>query len=280
MINDTTSANQDDIVLLKLYKEYYRSGKVRLKGGYANGMKIGIFREYADSGELINGYLYDKDTVIAEGLVRSDGNYEGDWKHFYKSGELKATGPYEDGIRTGEWIFYFKNGKKEQVGKFKENQYYGEWKWYYSNGQLRRSEYFNKRELLEGVVTEWDSTGNEITRGEYYNGLQEGGWFYHVGDYKEVGEFTIGLQNGMWNHYYRNGKTAFRGTYDEGEPKGKHIFYHDNGLKKKVGKYQGGEKNGIWRTFNRRGEEIETIVYKRGEIRRINGFKVEPFEAE
>lgn len=280
MINDTTSMNPEDIVLIELYKEYYPSGKVRLKGGYANGMKKGIFREYSETGEVINGYLYEEDTMVAEGLVRPDGNYEGEWKHYYKTGELKAVGTYEDGVLTGKWTYYFKNGKTEQVGKYKENLHFGEWKWYFSNGQIRRLEYFNRKEKLEGLVTEWDSTGKEITNGEYYNGLREGSWFYHVGDYKEVGQYTIGLEDGLWTHYYLNGRIAFKGNYDEGEPKGKHIYYHDNGIKKKVGKYQAGEKNGIWRSYNRRGEEIETIDYKRGEIKKINGFKVQPIEEE
>ncbi|MCG8576249.1 MAG: hypothetical protein MI810_15270 [Flavobacteriales bacterium] len=280
MKDDTTSMNPEDIVLIKLYKEYYRDGKVKLIGGYSNGMKSGIFREYSQAGELINGYLYEKDTMVAEGIVRFDGNYEGEWKHYYKSGELKASGIYEDGVKSGKWTYYYKNGKKEQEGKFKENQLYGEWIWYYASGQRRRTEYYNRKEKLEGTVTEWDSLGNEISRGDYYNGLREGSWFYHVGDYKEVGEYTIGLQNGNWRYFYKSGKLAFSGNFNEGEPKGKHIYYHENGIKKQVGKYLGGEKNGVWRTYNQRGEEIETIHYKRGEIFKINGFRVEPFEDE
>ena len=280
MVNDTTSVNSDDIVLIELYKEYYPDGKVRLVGGISNGLKSGIYREYSEGGELINGYLYKKDTLLAEGMILFDGNYQGDWKEYYKTGELRATGTYEDGVKTGKWTYYYKSGKKEQEGNFKNNQLSGQWTWYYENGRTKRTEYYNYNGNLEGLVTEWDSLGNEIAKGEYFDGHQEGEWFYHVGDYKEVGAFTIGLKNGIWKYYYKNGKLAFTGLFDEGEPKGKHTYFFDNGLKQQEGKYSGGVKNGIWRTYNRRGEEIETIQYKNGEIFKINGFRVPPAVVE
>ena len=173
-------------------------------------------------------------------------------------------------------MYYFENGKKEQEGTFKDNQLSGEWNWYYANGQLRRKEFYNRQEQIEGTVYEYDSLGNELTQGDYYNGVREGSWFYHVGDFKEVGSYSMGLEDGVWKHYYKNGKLAFMGEYSDGEPKGKHVYYHLNGLIKEEGKYLGGEKHGNWHEYNDRGELIQVIEYKRGEINRIDGFKVEP----
>ena len=127
-------------------------------------------------------------------------------------------------------------------------------------------------------MVEYDSTGNEIARGEYYEGLQEGPWFYQVGDHKEVGSFTVGQPDGMWFHYYKNGKIAFAGVFEEGIPKGKHTWYHTNGIKKKIGKYSGGVPHGVWRSYDVMGEATEEIVYKNGETVKINGFKIKPAE--
>ena len=85
----------------------------------------------------------------------------------------------------------------------------------------------------------------------------------------------MGQPDGVWRHYYKNGKIAFVGSYDEGEPKGRHIYYHQNGIKKMDGKYLGGSKDGKWRTYDEMGEVTEEITYKQGEIYKINGFKVE-----
>jgi len=278
MIDDTTSGNSEDLIIIKLYKEYFPNGKVKLIGGYGNGMKFGIFREYNIEGDLVNGFIYKQDTIIAEGMIKFDGSYDGEWINYYKTGEILSAGHYENGQQQGKWIYYYKNGKKEQVGNFRNNRLYGNWTWFYYQGQVRRTETYNGQGNLEGLVMEFDSLGIEITKGEYFNGIKEGAWFYHVGDYKEVGSFTLGRPNGQWNYFYKNGKIAFSGFFDEGEPKGKHILYHKNGIKKVIGKYIGGEKHGNWKTYNERGEEVETIYYKRGEIYKINGFKVKKIE--
>lgn len=280
MEGDTVAGHVSELVIIELYKEFYPNGKAKLVGGIDNGMRTGIFREYDEEGKIINGYIYEKDTMIAEGLITGDGTYQGPWTLYYKSGKIKAKGEYVDSKREGKWIFYYSNGKKEQEGQFKENKLKGEWIWYYRNGQVQRQEFYNKNERLEGTVYEYDSLGNEMTKGDYYNGEREGDWFYHVGDFKEVGAYTVGMQNGVWNYYYKNGKVAFTGNFVEGEAKGKHIYYHQNGIPKLVGKYLGGEKNGKWISYNDMGEKIQEIEYKRGEIYKIDGFKVTPIREE
>ena len=280
MKGDTIAGHSNELVIIELYKDFYENGKIKLVGGLDNGIKNGIYREYDQSGAIKNGYIYEKDTLIAEGIITGNGTYEGEWKHYYKSGQLKSQGLYTNSKKEGKWTYFYADGKREQEGNFKDNKLQGSWTWYYQNGQVKRKEFFNNKELLEGTVFEYDSLGNEITQGDYYNGLREGEWFYHVGDHKEVGEYTLGFETGKWNHYYENGKLAFTGVYDEGEPKGKHIYYHKNGLKRLVGKYLGGEKNGTWKAYDEKGIQIQEIEYKRGEIYKIDGFKVTPVTEE
>lgn len=279
MTSDTTNT-KSDIVLIALYKEYYPGGKIKLVGGMNESLKSGIFREYDEAGNLKNGYIYKNDTLVSEGMILFDGTYQGAWKNYYPSGKLLSAGMYVAGVQSDLWTYYYANGKKEQEGKFRNNIPYGTWNWYYPNGQLKRNETYNAYGKLEGTVTEYDSTGTEIASGEYYDGLQEGAWFYQVGDHKEVGSFTVGQPDGVWYHYYLNGKIAFVGAFEEGTPKGKHTWYHQNGIRKMTGKYVGGVQHGVWRTYNEMGEETEEIQYKNGEIYKINGFKVAEIEEE
>jgi antitoxin component YwqK of YwqJK toxin-antitoxin module len=267
-------SNGEDVELIQLYKEFYpNSHQPKLVGGFFNGMKQGMFRAYDQSGNIINGYIYKNDTIIGEGIILPDGTFDGHWKYFYSNGNLKSEGDYINGTKNGIWTFYYSDGKKQQVGKYKNEIPTGEWKWYYPNGNIRKIEYY-KNGKLEGSQIEYDEQGNEIAKGDYYNGVREGDWFYHVGDYKETGQYTLGYKNGIWKSYYKNGKLAFIGLFDEGQPKGKHIYYHKNGVKKQVGKYQAGLKNGNWKTFNENGEVIEILKYKRGELTAVNGEKV------
>jgi len=270
---DTTKL-VEDIELIEMYRENYSyTVKKRLIGGLYHNMKEGMFREYDTTGQVINGYLYKNDTIIAEGIILDNGIYNGVWKYYYSTGELKSKGDYINGSKNNLWIYYFKNGQIQQKGKYKNEQPTGEWKWYYQNGQLRRVEYYRKNKL-EGTQIEYDRQGNEITHGEYYNGLKEGKWFYHINGFKETGLFTMGYKTGQWKYYYNSNKLAFEGEFDEGQPKGKHVYYHQNGVKKKVGKYQIGEKHGYWKTYNNLGELTESLKYKRGKLIGINGQKI------
>ena len=280
MKGDSITSDPGAIVLIDLYKEYHQNGKVKLLGGLNKGMKSGIFREYDDQGKEIQGYIFSKDTLVSQGKIQAGGIFEGEWITYYKTGKIKSSGPYKNGMKDGDWVYYYPNGEKEQEGRFREDVLTGKWVWYYSKEKVKREEFYNSKGLLEGTVTEYDSLGNELARGDYYRGRREGAWFYHVGDYKEVGAFTLGLPDGMWQYFYKNGKVAFTGEFAEGEPKGKHTYFHKNGLRKKFGKYAGGEKHGIWREFNNRGEQVESIQYKRGEVYKINGFRVNSIESE
>jgi uncharacterized protein len=280
MVGDSIASNPGGIVMVDLYKEYHSNGKLKLLGGLNKGKKSGVFREFDKEGNLIKAYIFIKDTLVSEGMIQSGGVFIGEWKTYYRSGEIKAKGPYVNGKKDGDWIFYYEDGEKEQSGRFKEDVLMGQWNWYYHNGQLKKEEFFNRKGLLEGIVIEYDSLGIELAKGEYFNGKKEGAWFYNVGDYKEVGSFVFGEPDGLWMYYYLNGKIAFKGEFLEGEPKGKHVFYFKNGLRKTVGKYAGGEKHGLWRTFDKSGEQTEVIQYKRGEIYKINGFRVREVDLE
>ncbi|MEX1002318.1 MAG: toxin-antitoxin system YwqK family antitoxin [Crocinitomicaceae bacterium] len=280
MKGDTVASDPGGVVIVDLYKEYHENGSVKLMGGLSHGLKSGIFRKYDKEGNLIKGYVYARDTLFAKGMIESGGIFTGEWTTYYGNGVIKSKGSYENGRKNGKWIFYYPNGKKEQEGRFKDDVLIGQWIWYYQNGQIKREEFYNNRGLLEGTMVEYDSLGNELAKGEYYNGQQQGAWFYHVGDFKEVGAFTLGQKDGVWTHYYLNGKVAFIGGYNEGEPTGKHTYYHQNGMRRLIGKHSGGQRHGLWREYNERGEEIETIRYNRGEIEKINGFSVNKIDTE
>ncbi len=280
MVVDSLGGSSQEVVMIDMYKEFYPTGKLKLLGGIDGGLKTGMFREYDEQGQIITGYIYERDTLIAKGFISGDGVFQGAWNYYYKTGVVMAKGEYVNSKKEGKWIYYYENGKKEQEGSYAVNKLKGEWNWYYMNGTLQRKEFFNKNEQLEGLVVEYDSIGNEIAKGEYYNGVREGEWFYHVGDYKEIGAFSAGLENGVWNYYYKNGKLAFTGEFVEGQRKGKHIYYYPNGLIKEVGKYVAGVKHGKWIAYNNKGEQIQELEYKRGELDRIDGFKVIPIVEE
>jgi antitoxin component YwqK of YwqJK toxin-antitoxin module len=55
--------------------------------------------------------------------------------YFYKSGVLKARGPFLDEKMEGEWHFFHENGSLAQIGHFRANQKHGAWVRYNRQGE-------------------------------------------------------------------------------------------------------------------------------------------------
>lgn len=251
--------------LLEIRKVYYPNGKVRESGGYKNNYKIGVFSHYDSLGNYLYSSVYKKDTLLAEGTVLPTGMYDSSWVFYYPTGEKKSDGEYENGAKNGKWSFYYEDGKKAQTGIYKKDLVDGIWTWYYKNKQIRRTEYYYKGKL-NGEVLEYDSLGNELTKGNYQNDKQEGAWFYHVGDHKEVGQFSYGKRTGLWIYYFENGKIAFKGEFKDGEPDGRHKTYYENGILDETGKYTRGNKIKTWKKYSSKGELLHTFFYKSGKL--------------
>jgi antitoxin component YwqK of YwqJK toxin-antitoxin module len=267
----------EESIVLDLKSTYFENGTVRSTGGYVDGKKEGTHRTYNEDGSVSTGEVYKGGLKVGEGLVDAQGGYQGSWKLYYPTGELKAEGAYENSNRTGDWIFYHPTGKIEHKAKYLNGLPHGPWKWYYENGVLRREESF-RRGKEEGVVIEYDLEGNIVTQGNYISGFRDGEWFYHVGDHIEKGTYRDGERTGQWIYEFPDEKLNYKGSYVSGLAVGKHKWYHPNGQLRMDGKYSSGVRVGTWRTYDEQGVEFLNIKYKNGIEVKINGKKV--IEAE
>ena len=222
-----------------------------------------------------------KEDYLGEGVIDGSGVKQGPWKEYYADGELRAEGDYLDGSRYGKWKFYHQNGKVEQTGKYvKGGKPHGLWMWYYPEGMVLREESFRKGKE-DGELVEYDTAGNEMVKGAFIDGLEDGDWFIQIGEYREEGGFIDGLRHGEWIHYYTsNNEVSFKGEFIEGEAHGKHTYYHDNGRRMLEGKYELGLKQGDWKRYDRDGLLVLTIKYKDGHDVKIEGKRVKPSQEE
>lgn len=260
-------------VILDIRNTYYPDGSVQSTGGYVDGKKEGMHRQYSTTGEITGGIVYRRGEKVAEGIIDEKGNYQGYWKLYYPSGELKAEGNYIDSKKDGEWTYYHRNGQIEHHAKYFEDLPQGAWTWYYSDGKLRRKEFYRKGKE-DGPSVELANGGDTITSGTYNAGYKQGEWFYHMGDHTEEGSYEDGERTGEWIYTYANGRIAFRGEYIAGMEVGKHQWYYPNGTLKKEGKYRSGIKTGTWKSYNELGVTELEIKYKNGEVFKINGRRV------
>ena len=263
-----------ELVRLEIETEFFDNAKPRLIKSFKNGVPEGIWKEYNDTGKIVNSYVYSAGLKLGEGVVDEAGIKEGPWKEYYPDGVLRSEGEYKAGLRFGLWKFYYPSSKLEEVGKYTTNERPdGLLKWYYENGQLLREETFIKGKE-EGDYIEYDESGKVVVKGQYIEGLEEGEWISEEGDTNEVGAYELGMKKGIWTVYYDNGELSFEGEYSNGDPIGKHIYYYKNGRKMLEGKYEAGEKVGEWKRYNEDGTPLLSIEYNAGVEKRYDGQKI------
>ena len=273
-VDDIKQEEVAELVKLNIRKNYYKNGKVKVIASYKKGIPEGIRREYSPEGKIERSYIFKNGKIIGEGIITEKGEKDGQWKEYYEDGNLKAEGSYNKDIKTGNWNFYHKNRTLEQEGSYTDKgKKEGIWKWYYDTGRLLREENFYNG-LADGLMTEYDEKGEIITQGEFIEGLEDGMWFYEMGDHREEGEYIDGLRNGVWKYFFDDGKLSFEGKFIDDNPNGKHIYYWDNGNIKEEGFYSMGRKEGEWKKFDYEGVLLLVISYKNGIETKYDGIKI------
>ncbi len=275
-VNGELQEGAAEVAKVEIKREIYpETGTLKFKGAYQNGKPTGVHREYDKEGEVVASTIYDQGIKLFEGVVDAAGLKQGPWKHFYRSGELKAAGSYKDDLKVGQWKYYFRDSTIEQRGNYIRGKADGLWEWFYADGSTLREEEY-RLGLEDGSSIEYNDTGAVVAKGEYIDGYKEGKWEYTINDHKEIGSYFEGLRSGNWQHFYlSNGQIRFEGAYENGQPNGTHSYYYDNGQVKRRGNYQGGIKEGIWEFFEKNGERTVTIEYENGEEIRYNGEKID-----
>ena len=266
--------------LLDMKSTFDEAGRLIFSGGYKDNIPVGIHRFYDTTGAVENAYLYNElGQKISEGIIDDQGRRLGSWTDFFPTGEVRATGTYQNNQRSGAWTFYYLKGGVEQRGRFQRGRYQGTWTWYYPNGNVWREErYFNGRE--DGEFVEYDLTCNILTKGEYMNGEKEGAWIYQVGDHEERGNYVIGLREGDWTYFYNNGKVKYEGYYSQGNPDKRHKFYYPTGQIKEEQYYELGIRERNWKKYDEEGNLVMTITYRNNLEQRINGIRVKLPESD
>lgn len=138
-----------------------RTGHTLLEGQLADGVKIGLWREFHPGSAIV----FQEGTY--EGGVR-----QGQWKRYYPSGSLHEEGSFVDGLREGPWSLFRETGELMKEGSYRAGHRVGLW-------VLR------------------DATGLVRERGEYRDGLREGYWEFRSpgGDLdSRTGHYRRGLR--------------------------------------------------------------------------------------
>lgn len=115
---------------VEVFREYHQNGNLKCCGQYKNNVKIGIWKYYNNSGEIISGDIFENggrnrwhvkfgpdSTAIFEGHFVDD-TLNGYAKHYYSNGKVKSEGTYRKNQKNGYWKEYDVNGNILWEGDF------------------------------------------------------------------------------------------------------------------------------------------------------------------
>ena len=101
-------------------------------------------------------YMIDKGITYQE-LIQDEGRPDVQWKPddikttYYENGQLKSTVQLnENGERNGTWESYYKTGQLKNKGEYKNGEQEGVWEEYYKDGEQKSKEEY-KNGMQEGV---------------------------------------------------------------------------------------------------------------------------------
>jgi uncharacterized protein len=125
-------------------------------------------------------------------------------------------------------------------------------------------------------MIEYNDTGVVVAKGDFVDGLEEGPWFYHYGDFTEEGSYKEGKRFGEWKGYYLEGNLLYSCSYTDDNYDGKYTTYWDNGNIKETGLYIMGQREGDWYRYNYDGTVFLITTYKNGIEIKYDGIKIKP----
>lgn len=141
-----------------LWQWYYPSGSIQRKENFKNGLTDGELIEYDELGNIILKANYWR------------GMEDGYWN--YNIGDHREEGEYIEGMRDGEWKSYYKNGQLKFRGKFVEDNPHGEHVWYWDNGKLKdKGNYLMGRKHGDWITYDYEGTPFLVIT--YENGIEK-----------------------------------------------------------------------------------------------------------
>ena len=256
--------------------DYYSSGKKRATTKYKNGKANGLYVEYYANGQ------------VAEQGYYLDNQKEGVWMTYRNNGTVKAENFYVENERNGPQKYYSVNGKLDIVDYLNDGthegfevfdtnetpiskvMFTGDSTMYtvlFQTGEKLR-EFHKKGKVYHGLSTNYYTSGQISSQGNYFNNSSEGTWtYYHEnGKVSSKGEYENDHKQGEWNYYYDNGTKSRTETYKNGQLHGLKTWYHDNGKKDIERTYEYGQSHGLSYYYDREGSLQHIRKYFYGKV--------------
>lgn len=194
-------------------KTYPESTSLIYKGQFIDDQAVGTFTYYYQSGNIKS---------VIKHIPNS--NQRSFVTLFFENGGILSEGMYKNQLKDSVWFNYTSFGALSSKENFKLNKLNGEKIIYYTEGQIENNilitlsltNYLNDE--VNGIYSEFFSSGKLKTKGAYNKGLKERDWFvYHPnGQLEKKVSYVNGLENYWVYTFDKNGAKLHEVFYKNG----------------------------------------------------------------
>jgi antitoxin component YwqK of YwqJK toxin-antitoxin module len=196
-------------------KQYPKSSTFIYKGQFIDDQAVGSFYYYYQSGKIKS---------VIEHLPNS--NQRSFVVFYFEDGSVLSEGMYKNQLKDSVWFNYNSSGALSSKENYKQNRLNGEKIIYYTEGQIENktliplsiANYF--KDEINGIYSEFFTTGKPKIRGSYVNGFRDGEWFI----YHPNGQIEKKVS------YRKDLEHAWAYTYDKNGVKLSEVFYQNGNI--------------------------------------------------
>ena len=241
-----------------LYRRYDKNGNLSIYTYAIDGKNT-------DSGYYSDGNLaYIQEVKIIKG---KDSILHGKYIEYYKNGQIKVQGSYNEGKRDGEFKAFLRNGKSAGSVFYKDGKIIKSTlvKAMKDNASFSLVTDINYNLNSHKIVT--DEFPNQLLK-QYFvfnkNGLLDGESreYYEEGDIKSVSPFKNNVADGIFISYYQNGNIKDKQNYKNGNEEGEGLFYYENGQLEEKYFMKNGKLDGEAINYFNDGKIRHKAIYK------------------
>ncbi len=158
------------------------------EGFFRDNVPVGVFKRYHTNGKLKAEMVFDEKRPRyasvkmwdITGELAATGFYndkikDSIWEYYTVNEKMVYHEEYKNGLRNGSARKYYSSGTLAEEKIWKNGMMHGKWLQYYPDGTIRlKSE--NKNDKRIGAFLVNHANGKPLVTGQYVNDLQEGTW--------------------------------------------------------------------------------------------------------
>lgn len=182
-------------------------GALLYEGFFKDNLPVGVFKRYHSNGKLKSEMVFD---VIRPKYASV--------KMWDITGELSATGFYDDKAKDSVWEYYTIKEKMVYHEEYKKGLRHGSARKYYSSGNLAEEKMW-KQGMMHGKWVQYYPDGTVRLKADNKDDKRTGAFLVNHANGKPLvtGQYANDLQEGLWKVLLEDGKLDKELKYKNGK---------------------------------------------------------------